>query len=468
LAIELAHLKDQTVAVFGLARSGLATIRAALAGGATTVLAWDDNEASRDKAGALGARIAPPGEWPWSDLKSLVLAPGVPLTHPKPHPVVEQARRAGVEIICDIELLYRELKDAARFVAITGTNGKSTTTALMGHVLQAAGMDAPVGGNIGTAALDLSVSGGAPVFVIEMSSYQLDLIRDFRPNVAIWLNLTPDHLDRHGDLAGYRKAKQRIFANMTPEDVAVVGIDEAEMTAVVSDLAKRPTHPDVVTVSVIRHPDANSFVDGSGRLALQDGALHDLSALPALRGAHNWQNAACAFAAARALGVDDQAILKAMADFPGLAHRMEIVGRRGRVVFVNDSKATNADAAARALATFEPIYWIAGGRAKEGGIAGLGDYFGRIAKAYLIGEAAGAFSADLSGRVPHVIAGDLQRAVTLAAADAGGDERPEPAVLLSPACASFDQFADFEARGEAFRAVFQSIDQDHRTEETVP
>lgn len=467
MAIELAHLKGQTVAVFGLARSGLATIRAALGGGATDVLAWDDNAASREKAGALGATVAPPEEWPWPGLQSLVLAPGVPLTHPTPHPVVEQARRAGVEVICDIELLYRELKDAARFVAITGTNGKSTTTALVGHVLQAAGLQAPVGGNIGTAALDLSVSGADPVFVLEMSSYQLDLIRDFRPNVAIWLNLTPDHLDRHGDLAGYRKAKQRIFANMTPDDVAVIGVDESDMTAVVSDLADRPAHPEIVTVSVIRHADADCFVDDAGRMTLQPGASHDLDGLPGLRGTHNWQNAACAFAAARALGVDDKTILEAMAEFPGLAHRMEIVGRRGRVVFVNDSKATNADAAARALATFEPIYWIAGGRAKEGGIAGLRDYFGRIAKAYLIGEAAGAFSADLSGRVPHVIAGDLQRAVSLAAADAGGDERPEPAVLLSPACASFDQFADFEARGEAFRAAFQSIDQDHPTEETV-
>lgn len=467
MSIRLNHLKGKTIAVFGLARSGLATVRAALAGGAERVFAWDDQPASRDKAGALGASIAESRDWPWQTIASLVLAPGVPLTHPKPHSVVDLARQAGVEVICDIELLYRELAGKARFVAITGTNGKSTTTALMGHVLQSAGIDAPVGGNIGIAVLDLEPAGDDPVFVVEMSSYQLDLIESFRPNVAIWLNLTPDHLERHGDMAGYSKAKQHIFDNMTPQDVAVIGVDEPDMERVVAGLASRASHPQIKSVSVEHHADADYFVDSTGQLSSGEGDAVDLSGLASLRGAHNWQNAACALAAARMLGLDDGAVAAAMGDFPGLAHRMEIVGRRDRVVFVNDSKATNADAAARALATFEPIYWIAGGRAKQGGISSLQTYYRRIAKAYLIGEAAAEFSADLAGRVPHVIAGDMTRAVALAAADAALDERPEPAVVLSPACASFDQFADFEARGEAFRAAFLSIDHDRLTEEAV-
>jgi UDP-N-acetylmuramoylalanine--D-glutamate ligase len=467
LAIGLTHLDGRTIGVFGLARSGLATVRGALAGGAEKVFAWDDLAASREKAEALGATVSEPHEWPWLDLACLVLAPGVPLTHPEPHPVVALARGAGVEIICDIELLYREMSDRARFVAITGTNGKSTTTALVGHILGEAGLNALVGGNIGVPVLDLDCQGDDPVFIVEMSSYQLDLVGRFCPDVGIWLNLTPDHLDRHGDMAGYRKAKEHLFDNMEPDDDAIVGIDDDEMGHVVSDLAARPSPPAITTVSVGLHADANYVVDQAG-LVTGGGASFDLAGLAALRGVHNWQNAACALAAARALGLEDEAIRAAMESFPGLAHRMEIIGKRGRTLFVNDSKATNADAAARALATFDPIYWIAGGRPKEGGIASLRDHFGRIAKAYLIGEAAAGFSAELAGRVPHVIAGDMQRAVALAADDAALDERPEPAVLLSPACASFDQFADFEARGEAFRAAFQSIDQDSLTEEPVP
>jgi UDP-N-acetylmuramoylalanine--D-glutamate ligase len=467
LAITLNHLDGKTIAVFGLARSGLATVRAALAGGAGQVFAWDDQPASREKAGALGAMIAEPQDWPWQNIASLVLAPGVPLTHPEPHPIVDLAGKAGVEIICDIELLYREMAGKARFVAITGTNGKSTTTALMGHVLQSFGTDTRTGGNIGVAVLDLEPGGDDPVFVIEMSSYQLDLVASFRPNIAIWLNLTPDHLERHGDMAGYARAKQHIFANMTADDLAVVGIDEPDMVQVLAELSGKASHPQITSVSVEQHSDADYFVDSAGRLSAGGGDPVDLSGLASLRGAHNRQNAACVLAAARTLGLDDAAILQAMGSFPGLAHRMEIVGRRDRVVFVNDSKATNADAAARALSTFEPIYWIAGGRSKQGGISSLKGYYPRIAKVYLIGEAAGAFSADLAGQVPHVIAGDMQRAVALAAADAALDERAEPAVLLSPACASFDQYADFEARGDAFRAAFLSMDQDSLTEEIV-
>lgn len=458
MAVALTHLQARSIGVFGLARSGLATIRAAVAGRAAEVFAWDDKEDARRTGEALGGQPVPPEEWPWQDLGALVLSPGVPLTHPAPHPIVGMARGAGVEVICDIELLWREANGSARFVAITGTNGKSTTTALIGHVLETAGLTVSVGGNIGRAALDLEAPDEGRVYVLEMSSYQLDLTRRFRPDVAVWLNLTPDHLDRHGDLAGYARAKAHILLNMRASDTAVLGIDEPEMQAVAAAL-RNAGRPRAVTVSVERHRDASLYVDGDGNLFEGGAETVSFAGLPALRGMHNWQNAAVTLAAAKALGVDDAAIVEAMRSFPGLAHRMEIVGRRGRVIFVNDSKATNADAAARALATFDPVYWIAGGQAKAGGIDSLADFFPRIAKAYLVGAAADAFSATLARRVPHVIAGDLAAAVAMAASDAALDGRPEPAVLLSPACASFDQFADFEARGEAFRQAFDALDE---------
>jgi UDP-N-acetylmuramoylalanine--D-glutamate ligase len=458
MAVALTHLKGRSIGVFGLARSGLATVRAAVAGGAANVFAWDDEDKARQEAERLGARLLAPEAWPWPELEQLILAPGVPLTHPKPHPIVGMAEAAGVDVVCDIELLWHEAEGRARFVAITGTNGKSTTTALIGHVLSAAGLPASVGGNIGRAALDLEPPSEGRIYVLEMSSYQLDLTRDFRPGVAVWLNLTPDHLDRHGDMAGYRKAKARIFANMDERGTAVVGIDEQEMEEVAAELRGKGGLR-LRTVSVGRHPDAALYVDPVAASLVEDGVpVASFAALPTLRGAHNFQNAAMAWGAAEALGLDGATILTGMQSFPGLAHRMETVGRRGRALFVNDSKATNADAAAKALATFEPIYWIVGGQAKAGGIEPLRELFPRIAKAYLIGAAADAFSHTLAGKVPQVIAGDLATAVQLAAADAALDPAAEPVVLLSPACASFDQFADFEARGASFRRAVEALD----------
>ncbi len=455
--VPLTHLEGRSIGVFGLARSGLATVRAAVAGRVGEVFVWDDAEAAREAAEQLGGLVAEPRDWPWDGLESLVLSPGVPLTHPSPHPIVGMAKGAGVETICDIELLWREAEGRARFVAVTGTNGKSTTTALLGHVLAVAG-PVSVGGNIGRAALDLEPPAEKRVYVLEMSSYQLDLTRRFRPDVALWLNLTPDHLDRHGDLRGYAKAKARIFVNMGADGTAIVGIDEPAMQAVAAAL-KSQGRPHLVTVSVGRNKGASLYVDAEGTLFEGERREASFARLPTLRGLHNWQNAAVAWGAAKALGLYGGIILSAMEGFPGLAHRMEVIGHRGSVLFVNDSKATNADAAARALATFDPIYWIAGGQAKEGGIISLKEYFPRIAKAYLIGTAADEFSHALAGRVPHVIAGDIETAVRMAADDAAIDRRPEPTVLLSPACASFDQFTDFEARGEAFRRAVAALDE---------
>ena len=461
MAVALSHLKDRTIAVFGLARSGLATVHAARQGGVAKIWAWDDKLAAHAAAEAAGATIAEPGDWQWGDIACLVLAPGVPLTHPEPNPVVALARAAGVEIVCDIELLFREADGVAKFIAVTGTNGKSTATALIGHILDTASMDAQVGGNIGRAALDLSPPKAGLVYVLELSSYQLDLTRRFWPDIAVWLNLTPDHLDRHGDMGGYQRAKEKIFANMRPGDHVIIGVDDDISQELAGRLGAADDGPCLTTVSVGRHSEGDIFVDKRGVLREQadaaSGAASDLSGLTHLRGTHNWQNAACAWGAMRCLGLEADAAAAAMATFPGLAHRMEIVAQRGQVLFVNDSKATNVDAAARALATFDTIYWIAGGQAKTGGIEKLADYFPKIAKAYLIGEAADAFSATLARRVPHVLAGDLAAAVRLAAADAAHDGAVEPVVLLSPACASFDQFADFEARGDAFRQAVAAL-----------
>ncbi|WP_026379519.1 UDP-N-acetylmuramoyl-L-alanine--D-glutamate ligase [Afifella pfennigii] len=457
MTVPLTHLKGRTIGVFGLARSGLATVRAAVAGGAQ-VLAWDGRTEAREKAAEAGAAVRPPEDWDFRAMASLALAPGVPLTHPQPHAIVPMAQAAGLEIVCDVELLYRETGQQTRFVAVTGTNGKSTTTALLGHLFGEAGWQVEVGGNIGRSALDLEpLAGENSVYVLELSSYQLDLCHRFRPSVAVWLNLTPDHLDRHGDMAGYRRAKARIFQAMGGQDLAILGVDEPAMREVAAGLAAKDDHPRIKRVSV-RGTAAEVGVDETGLLRdAQSGESLDLSALPALRGQHNWQNAACAFAAARELGVAPDAIASAFGSFPGLEHRMQIVARRGRVLFVDDSKATNAEAAAPALSTFSPIYWIAGGRPKAGGIDGLSDLFPRLAKAYLIGEAADLFSATLAGRVPHMLAGELARAVALAAEDAALDPAAEPVVLLSPAAASFDQFADFEVRGRAFSAAVAAL-----------
>lgn len=457
MAVALTHLRGHSVGVFGLARSGLATIAAAVAGGAAEVFVWDDKPEARAHAEALGGLPVGPPDWPWQTLTSLVLAPGVPFTHPKPHPIVGLARQMEVEVISDIELLWREGHGSARFVGITGTNGKSTTAALVGHVLHSAGLPVSVGGNIGRAALDLEPLEGDRVYVLELSSYQLDLTRRFRPDVAAWLNLTPDHLDRHGSMSGYAKAKARIFLNMTADDAGFVGIDEPEMQAVARAIQYQG-RPRLQTVSVAKHSEAGLYVNAEGELFEAGARVASFGKLRALRGQHNWQNAAVAWGAARALGVEGDAILTAMESFPGLAHRMELIGRRGTALFINDSKATNADAAARALATFDAIYWIAGGLPKEGGIESLAQYFPRITKAYLIGTAAEEFSETLARRVPHVIAGDLDTAVQMAAEDVAIDQRGEQAVLFSPACASFDQFTDFEARGEAFRNAVNAID----------
>jgi len=447
--IPVRHLAHQDAGVFGLARSGLASVRALKAGGAR-VFAWDDKEAARVIAEADGATVLPWRDWPWAKLKSLVLSPGVPLTHPAPHDIVVKARHAGVEIIGDVELFAREVKGRAPVIAITGTNGKSTTTALTGHLLDESGFDAQIGGNIGTPVLELSPPAAKTVYVLEVSSYQIDLSPGLVPQVGVLSNITPDHLDRHGTLEAYASVKARLVEQAQS---AVIGIDDAQTSAIFTRLSG--AGKSALPVSVGKVLGRGVFVldgvlyDSQGGRANRIADLKEAAHLP---GTHNWQNAALACAATKPYAKDARAVASALMDFPGLAHRIEDVGRIGRVRFVNDSKATNADAAERALVCFEDIYWIAGGRAKEGGIESLARHFPRIRKAYLIGEAAKDFASTLEGRVPYEISGTLENAVASASADAQAG-----VVLLSPACASFDQFRDFEHRGEAFRTAVSKL-----------
>jgi UDP-N-acetylmuramoylalanine--D-glutamate ligase len=452
----------QRVAVFGLARSGLAAARALMAGGAV-VMGWDERAAAREAAAAEGIPLADLTQADWSTLSALVLSPGVPLTHPEPHWTVAMAVNAGVPVIGDIELFARTVAAAPahkrpRVVAVTGTNGKSTTTALIGHVCRQAGRDVRIGGNIGVGVLGLDDMHGGAVYVLELSSYQLDLTQSLKADAAVILNISPDHLERHGDMAGYVAAKKRVLLNQGSGDTAVVGVDDPWCQQIVTEITAA-NRRSVVPISARRAMGRGVYaLQGMLYDALGDRVIEiaDLTRAASLPGRHNWQNAAAAYAVGRALGLSIEAAAQGLMTFPGLAHRMETVGAIGRVRFVNDSKATNADAARQALQSYAKVYWIAGGQPKAGGIESLADLFGVVAKAYLIGEAENAFAATLEGRAPYERCGVMEKAVRAAYHDAraSGDDA---IVLLSPACASFDQYADFEERGESFRAAVRGL-----------
>jgi len=449
--------KDKDVAVLGLARTGLAAAAALQAGGAR-VHAWDDAEPARSAAKAKGIPVDEPARLGWHAMAALVMSPGIPHSHPKPHPAAAAARAAGVPVIGDIELLVKSAP-AARYVGITGTNGKSTTTALIGHILEASGRMVAVGGNLGTPALSLAPLGEDGVYVLEMSSYQLELTPSLDCDVAVLLNVTPDHLERHGGMSGYVAAKRRIFANQNSSQTAVVGVDDEICRGIATELdhGKRQK---VVPISAEHAVEGGVYVVGgvmTDHTSATATPVMEMQRAPRLPGRHNWQNAAAAFAAARQVGVTAAAAAAGIESFPGLAHRQELVATIDGVRYVNDSKATNADAAAKALVCYDAIYWIAGGLAKEGGIAALKPLFPRIRHAFLIGAAAPEFARTLGTIVPHRTSGDLASAVAEARTQALADGVEGAVVLLSPACASFDQFANFEARGDTFRAQVAGI-----------
>ena len=459
--IPITTFANQTVAVFGLGASGVATALALMAGGAH-VKAWDDSAAGRASAAKANIPLLDLSCADWSQFKALVLAPGVPLTHPEPHWTVQLAKAANIEIIGDIELFCRErnaLAPDSPFIAITGTNGKSTTTALIAHILCEAGKVVQMGGNIGVPILALEPPAANRYHVIEMSSFQIDLTPSVNPTVGVLLNITPDHLDRHGpaadlDLAlrNYAAIKERLVA---AADIAVIGLGDGACTGISAN--QRAAGQAVVSFVT---GDGANICSKNGKLvrAGSHETIADLAGIATLRGAHNGENAAAALAALSIAGLDDETIARHMHSFPGLPHRLEEIGSVGPTTFINDSKATNADSTEKALLSFPGnIFWILGGKPKEGGLASLAPYFLRITKAYLIGAATEEFAATLDGHVPYERCIALDAAVARASADALAANLPNSIVLLSPACASYDQFANFEQRGDAFRALVAAL-----------
>jgi len=484
---------NKHVALFGLGGSGIATAHALIQGGAK-VTAFDDNAPACEQAKAAGIAIADLRALNWQEIAALILSPGIPLTHPAPHWAAALARQNGCAIIGDVELFARERANRMKIqgwdeqdcplIAITGTNGKSTTTALIAHLLRASGRDVQMGGNIGTPILALEKIKKGRCYVIECSSYQIDLAPSLKPTISVLTNITPDHIDRHGTFARYAGIKEQLVTRARQVIMAID--DETSRT-----MAGRVTKP--VMVSTRQQLDEGWFFARQTLFKAHDGrvnAIASLEGIASLRGHHNGQNALLAVAACEALErfpksverfsdkkcgenkkieqfvepgktktaleVDISNMQTALADFHGLAHRMEQVGRLGSIVFINDSKATNAQATAPALAAFGQVYWIVGGVAKEGGIDALKPFFDKIRKAYLIGEAALDFHATIDNAVPNDVSGTLEKAVIQATQDAMADIKAghatgEVAILLSPACASFDQFANYSARGDAFR-----------------
>jgi UDP-N-acetylmuramoylalanine--D-glutamate ligase len=449
------------VAILGLARSGHAAAAALTRGGAE-VLAWDDSEKTR-AAVENEVSLRDLTNIEWRDVAALMLSPGIPHSFPTPHPAVTAARAAGVEILGDIELLGRA-RPMARYIGITGTNGKSTTTALIGHILAEAGKTVDIGGNLGPPALGLAPLAAGGTYVLELSSFQLELVTTLAFDIAVLLNITPDHLDRHGDMDGYIAAKKRIFARQDGEATAVIGIDDAICRDLAASL-ERDGRARVVPISVNEPTPGGVYVEDGWLIDALDGPpkrVFDLAEAPRLPGSHNAQNAAAAYAVARFAGLSPEAAIAGIRTFPGLAHRQELVDTIDGVRYINDSKATNADATEKALACYEAIYWIAGGLPKAGGITSLAPYFARLRHAFLIGNATGEFAATLDGKVPYSRCGDLMNALAAASEQARSEHVAGAVVLLSPACASYDQFPNFEVRGDTFRRLVGDLPGTHR------
>ncbi|MFS4437326.1 UDP-N-acetylmuramoyl-L-alanine--D-glutamate ligase [Paracoccaceae bacterium GXU_MW_L88] len=460
--IPIPSIESQTIGILGLGRSGLAAARAVAASGGTPIC-WDDNEAGREKAAEEGFETRDlTRDASWEGIDLLVTSPGIPHLYPAPHPVIAAALDRGVPVDNDIGLFFRALEDIAgeydpepKVICITGSNGKSTTTALTAHLLETAGRKVQMGGNIGRGVFDLDPPEDGMVYVLELSSYQTDLARMLAPDVAVFMNLSLDHLDRHGGMGGYFAAKARLFTLGQPNR-AVIGVDQMEGRYLAGQM--ETTGSEVIRISSARK------VAGPGwRVFARKGFLTewrgekqmasvDLRSLRGLPGTHNHQNACAAWAACRSLGIGPKDLAKGLESFGGLPHRCQILGTAKGVTWVNDSKATNADAAEQALKAFERIRWIAGGVAKEGGITPLLPLMDRVEKTYLIGEAAPDFAQTLRNE-PHEVCETLERAVARAAEEA----REGDVILLAPACASFDQYPSFEHRGRDFEDLVKPL-----------
>ncbi|MBI1218693.1 MAG: UDP-N-acetylmuramoyl-L-alanine--D-glutamate ligase [Rhodobacteraceae bacterium] len=457
--------EGRKVAVLGLGRSGLAVAQALAAGGAEALL-WDDSPEARAKAELAGLQLTDlTRDRALDGVTALVVSPGIPHLYPAPHKIIARALEIGVPVDNDIGLFFRSWATAdwdrfeqmPKVVAVTGSNGKSTTTALIHHILEVAGRPTQMGGNIGRGVFDLDPAVDGEVVVLELSSYQTDLARALTPDVAVFTNLSPDHLDRHGGIGGYFAAKRRLFAEGGP-DRAVIGVDEVEGRYLANQLSEGVADDRVIRVSSGQKLDDAGWAVFARKGFLAEWrrgkqvASIDLRAVKGLPGAHNHQNACAAYAAVRTLGLAPKLIEDAFHSFDGLPHRSQMVGERGGVRFVNDSKATNVDSAAKALQAFPKIRWIAGGLGKEGGIAALAPFLDSVVKAYLIGHSARDFALQI-GQTPHEICETMERAVARAAEEA----QPGETVLLAPAAASFDQYPNFEKRGDDFTARVKAL-----------
>ena len=449
------------VCVFGLGQSGLAAAKA-LVESQAEVSAWDDDEEARNRAEEAGIPLVDLYKIDWKEHTTLVLSPGIPLHHPKPHKIVELAQAANVEIIGDAELLIRAQRDAS-YIGVTGTNGKSTTTALIAHIMQLSGREAEVGGNLGIPVLELEPLAHEGSYILEMSSYQLELTKSITFDVAVLLNISADHQDRYGGMDDYIAAKKSIFHRQTDPRTAVVGLDDGFSRTIFEELKEVGDQIIIGVSGNERIPGGVYVIDGVliDDTEGQETPVADVRENPSLPGRHNWQNAAAAYAAAKSAGVQPHAIMACIQSFPGLVHRQEPVSLLDGVGYVNDSKATNAEAAARALACYENIYWICGGRPKEGGLKATESHLGNVRHAFLIGEAALEYSQFLNGKAPFTLSGDLETALKQAHKMAAEEKADGAVVLLSPAAASFDQFDNFEARGDAFRDLVEALPGEH-------
>lgn len=453
--IQASGFKDKTIAVFGLASSGLATCRSLIAGGAN-VWAWDDNSVTCDTLindVPMATLTCLPNE-NFDDIDMFVVAPGVPLTHPEPHDLVKKAQASNTPIIGDIEVFAktRVALPNHKVVSITGTNGKSTTTALLAHVLEASKTPMAVGGNIGIPVLGLTPVEKGGVYVFELSSFQMDLTYTLQSDVAVLLNISPDHIDRHGSFENYTNSKKHLFEMQGLNDVAIISVDDETCRTIATSLPQT-----VIPISVETEVPGGVYVEDGCLMSTLKGepaSIMDLLVLTHLKGSHNWQNICAVYATAIKLGLASDDIISAIKSFTGLRHRLQQVSEVDQIVFVNDSKASNTGAAAMALKAYEHIHWIAGGQFKEKNLDALKDHLGHVRKAYLIGASAQTFADELEGITPYELCGTLDVAIKAAAADARRYDCGT--VLLAPACASFDQYKSFEHRGDHFISLVEN------------
>lgn len=462
--ISLDGVAGKKIGVYGLGVTGLATCEALVAAEAD-VFCWDEAGAARAKAANTKYAPMPPKDWPWKEIASLVVSPGIPLKFPAPHTIVKKAHQEKIEVIGDIELFARAVdalpsEDRPRIIAITGSNGKSTTTALIGHILKETGIKVRVGGNIGVPLLALPDLDKDAVYVLELSSYQLDLTKSFRANTGVLLNISPDHLDRHGSMENYIAAKTRIFDRQVAGDVAVIGVDDSDAQAICARFVVTHNGRQVIPVSAegslgqgVYALNGSIFYSISGK----SGEAGSISDIPALQGKHNWQNACAAIAACLNEGVPPNMAVGSMARFAGLPHRMEMVGREDHILYVNDSKATNEAATAKAVAAFDNVFLLLGGKPKGEGLDRLLPLMENVRGVYLFGEATDTFEEALAGHAICFKCGDLDAATMRAVRDARNSASSQAVVLLSPACASYDQFKNFEERGDRFKKIVREL-----------